>query len=76
MSAADTIKDIMSRTGLNYSEVASAAGVSPATTRAVMLTGELPERQHPRCRLERFAALNAGAQRRGDVRFVDAEAGR
>jgi hypothetical protein len=66
----DALRAIMARTGLTYSELASPAGVSPATVRAVLLLDRLPDRSHARAQLRRFVEANITAAQRVDVRFV------
>ncbi len=64
--------DIMSRTGICYTLVAIAAGVGIGTAQAATRTGRLPKRIHSRRSLKEFVRLNAGAMKRGDLKFVDA----
>jgi hypothetical protein len=65
-----TIHEIMLRCDVTYGALAAASAISPSTARVVMLTGELPQQPGPRRRLEKFAAINAAAKTRGDLRFV------
>jgi len=66
----ESLLQIMQRTGASYSEIAAAAGLSPSTTRAVLLSGKLPGREHACERLERFVERNASATKREQLRFV------
>jgi hypothetical protein len=64
------VREIMAATGLTYTEVAVAAGVSASTVRHVLAVEALPERSHPRLQLARFVDRNRDVTRRDQVKFV------
>jgi hypothetical protein len=69
-SVVSSIVSILERTGLTYSQLAAACGISPATARAVMLTARMPARLEARTRLERWVRANEKAVARTDVHFI------
>ena len=64
-----TIARILARTGVTYSALALAAGVSVSTAMRFVEAGRLPSRAGPRAAFERFARVNERAQVRADLRF-------
>lgn len=64
------LQAIMLRADVHYSQVAVACSISPATARAVVMSGAPPSRSHSRRALEQFVAKNRDAAARGDLRFV------
>lgn len=70
MKVLEELRAIMDRTGVGYTECASAAHISPSTLRWCLAVGDLPRRLPTRARVERFVALNREAQSRGDLRFI------
>jgi hypothetical protein len=55
---------------LTDAEMATAAGVAPATVRFVVRTGEDPRLYRVCERLERFCEINSDVKCRTDLRFV------
>ena len=66
----EELQAIMLRADVHYTQVAVACSISPATARAVILSGAPPSRSHSRCALEQFVKKNRDAASRGDLRFV------
>jgi len=70
VSLAQKITEIKNTGSLNDGEVATAAGVAPATVRMITRTGVDPHLTRVRRRLEQFCEINSSARSRSDLRFV------
>jgi hypothetical protein len=70
MATVQSLVDIMQRTGIGYTELGAAAGVSPTTIRFALESNRLPKRQHAVKQLAAFIERNAEARTRSDLRFV------
>ena len=70
MSLAEKLNQIKTVGFLTDGEIATAAGVAPATVRMIVRTGDDPRLYRVRERLERFCQVNASARSRTELRFV------
>jgi hypothetical protein len=70
VSLAEKLNQIKATGVLTDGEIATAAGVAPATVRMIVRTGEDPRLYRVRERLERFCMVNASARSRTELRFV------
>ncbi len=68
--AVRVLQNLATLPGLHYSALAAFTGNSPTTIRAVLLTGQLPKREHARRTLVEFARRNATARERRDLVIV------